>query len=535
MENIRINPSVHTEINNRIIYAKKVIWNLEPADLIEEALRNCEGYLADNGAFVGYTGKFTGRSPENRYIVKDSKTEDSVHWGDINIPMEPSVFEGLLNKVVDDLDNKTLYIRDAYAGAHPEHRLNVRVINTKAWHNLFCHNMFIRPDKEDLEDFQPNFTIICDPDFKAVPEIDGTRSGNFAILNLTERIILIGGTGYTGEMKKGVFSVLNYILPQERNVLSMHCAANVGQKGDTALFFGLSGTGKTSLSTDPHRQLVGDDEHGWTHDGVFNFEGGCYAKVIKLREESEPDIFHAIRFGAVVENIKFFKGTRKINYNSADITPNTRVSYPIDHIDNRVPSSRAGHPKNIFFLTADRLGILPPISRLTSNQAMYHFLSGYTSKVGGTEQGVSEPSLVFSAGFGEPFLPLHPAKYAKMLGDRIDEYGIRVWLVNTGWIGGPYGVGNRVNIKYTRAMIEAALEGELDNVDYAKHEVFQLHYPLTCPDVPDEILVPGWEDENAYWEKANFLAGKFHENFRKYKDQATQDVLEGAPVMQSVK
>lgn len=531
MEKLEINPKIHSVINDKIIYAKKVIWNLEPADLVEEALQNREGVLADTGAFTTNTGKFTGRSPEDRFIVEDELTKDTVFWGAINKPISNEIFQNLLNKVVEDLNNKTLYVRDAYVCAHEDHRLNVRVINTKAWHNMFCSNMFLRPQKEELDDFTPNFTIICDPDFQAVPEIDGTRSPNFAILNMTERIILIGGTEYSGEMKKGVFSVLNYILPQLKKVLSMHCSANVGPKGDTAIFFGLSGTGKTTLSADPERALIGDDEHGWDDDSIFNFEGGCYAKTINLDREKEPDIWNAIRFGAIVENTTFEKGTRHINYADGSITPNTRVSYPIEHIDKLQPNLIGKNPKNIFFLTADGLGVLPPIAKLNTAQAMYHFISGYTSKVAGTEVGIIEPKLVFSACFGEPFMPLHPTKYAELLGEKLDKGDVNVWLINTGWTGGPFGIGSRMKLPYTRAMISAALDGELDNVTFEKLPIFGLEVPTNCPNVPSEILNPinTWDDKNSYLEKANFLADKFNQNFEKYAEFANEEILSGAP------
>lgn len=531
MEKIQINPNVHSNINKSIIYAKKVIWNLEPADLYEEALQNKEAQLADNGALCTDTGVFTGRAPQDRFIVKDEKTKDSVFWGDVNRAVSPQVFENLLNKVVEDLHNKTLYIRDAYASAHPEHRLNVRVINTKAWHNLFISNMFLRPKREELEDFKPNFTVICDPDSQANPEVDGVPNKNFAILNLTERIILIGGTEYSGEMKKGIFSVLNYILPHEKNILSMHCSANIGKEGDTAIFFGLSGTGKTTLSTDPDRALIGDDEHGWSDDGVFNFEGGCYAKTINLSQEQEPDIYEAVKFGAIVENTRFFKGTRNINYADDSVTQNTRVSYPIEHIKNIKVPSMGGQPTNIFYLTADGLGVLPPIAKLNTSQAMYHFISGYTSKVAGTEMGIVEPKLVFSACFGEPFMPLPPPEYAKLLGEKLDKGNVNVWLINTGWTGGPYGVGTRMKLKYTRAMITAALKGELDKVNFIPHEIFGVGIPTAVPNVPAEILNPEntWQDKNAYQEKANYLAKKFVENFKKYEEFADDSILQGAP------
>ncbi len=531
MEKLKINPKIHTEINDKIIYARKVIWNLDPARLIEEALQNREGALSETGAFSTNTGKFTGRAPQDRFIVEDDLTRDTVFWGDVNQAVSPEVFENLLNQVVKDLNDKTLYVRDAYVCASQKHRLNIRVVNTKAWHNLFCYNMFLRPNQEELENFTPNFTIICDPDFEAIPKIDGVPSRNFAILNMTERIILIGGTEYSGEMKKGVFSVLNYLLPLQKKVLSMHCSANVGEKGDTAIFFGLSGTGKTTLSADPTRALIGDDEHGWDDDTIFNFEGGCYAKVINLTKEKEPDIWNAVRFGAVVENTCFFKGIRKIDYTNKSNTQNTRVSYPIHHIHNLQPNSIGKNPKNIFFLTADGLGVLPPISKLTVGQAMYHFISGYTSKVAGTEMGINEPKLVFSACFGEPFMPLHPTKYAELLGEKLEKGMINVWLVNTGWTGGPYGVGSRINLEYTRAMIHSALDGSLQNLEFEKISIFNLSIPKTCPNVPSEILNPinTWQDHNLYFQKANYLANQFNKNFEKYAEFANNQILDGAP------
>lgn len=531
MQKLEINPNIHTEINDRIIYAKKVIWNLNPADLYEEAINNCEGKIANNGALTVNTGEFTGRAPKDRFIVEDAITKNSVFWGDVNKAVSPEVFQNLLNKVVEDLHNKTVYVRDAYASAHPKHRLNIRVINTKAWHNLFVSNMFLRPDLSELENFEPNFTVICDPDFQADPKIDGVPRKNFALLNLTERIILIGGTAYSGEMKKGIFSVLNYILPHEKNILSMHCSANIGKKGDTSIFFGLSGTGKTTLSTDPDRALIGDDEHGWSNEGIFNFEGGCYAKTINLKKEEEPDIYKAIKFGAVVENITFHKGTSSIDYTDSSITENTRVSYPIDHIKNIKIPSIGGEPNNIFYLTADGMGVLPPISKLNTSQAMYHFISGYTSKVAGTEMGIIEPKLVFSACFGEPFMPLPPTEYAKLLGEKLDQGNISVWLINTGWTGGPYGVGHRMKLKYTRAMISSAMDGLLNHVDFETHHIFGISIPKEVPRVPSEILNPEntWSSKSEYAEKANFLAEKFIENFKKYEQFADESILNGAP------
>ncbi len=511
--------------------ADTVHWNLSPAELVEESLKNGEGVLTDNGALMADTGKFTGRSPKDKFVVKDANTENSVWWGDINFPISPEKFEQLENKMLKHLEGKKLYIRDAYAGADPDHQLKLRVVNTQAWHNLFCYNMFLRPTREELSTFQPNFTIINIPDFQADPEVDGTRQANFTIINFTTRTILIGGSGYAGEMKKGIFTVLNYTLPHEHKVLSMHCSANVGKKGDTAIFFGLSGTGKTTLSADPERGLIGDDEHGWTDKTVFNFEGGCYAKVVDLTHEKEPQIWDAIKFGAIVENTRFYEGTRQVDYLNTTVTENTRTAYPIHHISNAIEPSVANVPKNIFFLTADAFGVLPPISKLNEGQAMYHFISGYTAKVAGTEVGINEPVSTFSACFGAAFLPLHPTKYATMLGQKMKENKVNVWLINTGWSGGPYGVGSRMKLKYTRAMITAALNGELDDVEFVNHQIFGVAMPTTCPNVPDELLSPRntWEDKAAYDAKAKDLAGQFVNNFKKYADFASEEILAGAP------
>ncbi|MBA9078684.1 phosphoenolpyruvate carboxykinase (ATP) [Rufibacter quisquiliarum] len=514
-----------------ITEAKEILWNLTPAELVEAALQNGEGFLTDTGALMCDTGKFTGRSPKDRFVVRDENTQDSVWWGDVNIAFEPAKFDALYQKMVAHLSGCTLYVRDAYAGAHPEYRLNLRIVNTQAWHNLFCNNMFLRPSAKELETITPDFTIICAPEFEADPAVDGTRQANFAIINFSRKMILIGGTGYAGEMKKGIFSVLNYLLPHEKNTLSMHCSANVGKDGDTAIFFGLSGTGKTTLSADPERGLIGDDEHGWTKDSVFNFEGGCYAKVIDLTREKEPQIWDAIKFGAIVENTRFIEGTRTVDYTNKSVTENTRTAYPIYHIENAVEPSRAGIPKNIFFLTADAFGVLPPISRLNKCQAMYHFISGYTAKVAGTEVGVTEPQTTFSACFGAAFLPLHPTRYAEMLGKKMTENNVNVWLVNTGWTGGAYGTGSRMKLSYTRAMITAALNGALDEVSFVKHPVFGVEMPESCPHVPADILNPRntWSDKEAYDHKANELARSFIKNFSKYADFANDEILAGAP------
>ena len=506
-------------------------WNLSPEKLTEISLSKNYATMANSGAISINTGEFTGRSPKDRFVVKDITTENAVWWGDVNIPFSPEKYNTLYNKVIKYLKGKDVYVRDVYACADENFRLNIRVINEYPWSNLFAYNMFLRPTKEELNNFTPDWSIINVPSFMADAEIDGTRQHNFAIINFTDKNILIGGTGYTGEIKKGIFSVLNFILPHDKNVLSMHCSANVGAKGDTAVFFGLSGTGKTTLSADPNRKLIGDDEHGWSDNSVFNFEGGCYAKCIDLTAEKEPDIFAAIRKGALLENVIFKNGTKDVDFEDSSITENTRVSYPINHIRNIAKPSMASAPKNIFFLTCDAFGVLPPISKLSTGQAMYHFISGYTAKVAGTEEGITEPSTTFSACFGEPFLPLHPTRYAKLLGQKMEISQVNVWLINTGWSGGPYGVGKRLSLKYTRSLITAALEGKLENVEYKNHEVFGLAMPTECDDVPSEILSPRntWEDKSAYDLKANELAQAFNNNFNKYSDFANQEMLDSAP------
>ncbi len=509
-----------------------VYWNLEPAELVEHTLVNGQGVLADSGALAVDTGEFTGRSPKDKFCVKDAKTENTVWWGDINIPMAPDTFERLRQRMAAYLMGRDLYVHDAYACADPEFRLNLRLVAEYPWSALFGNNMFLRLAKDEIEGFEPEWHIICAPGFHADPAIDGTRQHNFAAVDFTRKMILIGGTAYTGEIKKGIFSVLNYILPQDRGVLSMHCSANIGKDGDTAVFFGLSGTGKTTLSADPQRHLIGDDEHGWSAKGVFNFEGGCYAKAIDLTKEKEPEIWDAIRFGALLENINFMEGTSTtVDFSDKSKTENTRVSYPIEHIKGHAEPSRGGHPKNIFFLTCDAYGVLPPISRLDAGQAMYWFLSGYTAKVAGTEAGITEPKTVFSACFGAPFLPLHPTKYADMLGKLMKEHGVHVWLVNTGWSGGAYGTGERMKLRLTRAMVSAALQGQLDNVDYVKHPVFGVSMPTSCPEVPAEILDPRntWKDKAAYDAQADKLATAFQTNFNKYRDNASEEIVKAEP------
>jgi len=507
-------------------------WNLTPEELVNKTLELGQGVLNDTGALCVSTGKFTGRSPKDKFTVKDAITQDSVDWGDVNIPMEPATFDKLYDKVCAYMGGKEVWVRDAYACADPAYRLNIRVVNETPWANLFCNDLFLRPTAAEIESQNHDWLILQAPDFQADPATDGTRQSNFTIVNFTRRIILIGGSGYTGEMKKGIFGVLNFILPHNHKVLSMHCSANEGADGDVSLFFGLSGTGKTTLSADPNRALIGDDEHGWSESSVFNFEGGCYAKCIDLSEEKEPQIFRAIKPGALLENIEFFEGTNTVNYASAKITENTRAAYPIDFIKNAKEPSFGGQPKNIFFLTCDAFGILPPISKLTKEQAMYHFISGYTAKVAGTEVGVTEPQTTFSACFGRVFLPLHPAKYAELLGQKLELHSdVNVWLINTGWSGGSYGVGSRMKLSYTRAMITAAMKGELNNVNYEAHPTFGVLMPSTVPGAPDEVLNPRntWADKEAYDKKANELAKLFINNFAKYADQASEAIRSAAP------
>jgi len=510
-------------------------WNLDAETLQRITVEKGMGVETENGTLSVHTGKFTGRSPQDRFLVKDDYTKDKIWWGRTNKPLSPENFDRLHKEVTAYLSGKEIYVRDAYVCAAPEYRLNVRTITEYPWSNYFIKNMFLRLKEEELENFEEEWLVLCAPGYIAQnPQVFGIRSGNFSILDFTRKIALVGGSAYTGEMKKGIFSALNLILPVEKNVLPMHCSANVGEKGDTAIFFGLSGTGKTTLSADPERKLIGDDEHGWTADNtIFNFEGGCYAKAIDLTEENEPDIFRAIRPGALLENIVFKEGTNEVDYASSKITQNTRVSYPIEHIDNIQVPSYAKNPKNIFFLTCDAFGVLPPVSKLTPGQAAYHFISGYTAKVAGTEAGVNEPVPSFSACFGEPFMPLHPTVYAEMLSKKMTEARVNVWLINTGWSGGPYGVGSRIKLKYTREMISSILEGELEKVDYEQHPIFGLFMPKYCQGVPTEILDPmnTWLQKGAYVSKSIQLAHSFHLNFDKFTNQATEDIINGGPLI----
>ena len=511
-----------------------VRYQLSPEELHNIAIQKGQGVEASSGAIAVNTGEFTGRSPQDRFIVMDDVTKDRVWWGKVNIAFDADKFQKLYDKVTAYLSNKEVFVRDSYACADENYRLNIRVITEYAWSNQFAYNMFLRPTQDELEHFSPEWTIVNAPGFMANPEVDGTRQHNFAILDFTRKIALIGGTGYTGEIKKGIFSALNFILPVFKNTLPMHCSANVGEKGDTAIFFGLSGTGKTTLSADPNRKLIGDDEHGWTNENtVFNFEGGCYAKVINLTEEQEPDIYRAIKKGAILENV-ILNDKGEVDFEDISITQNTRVSYPIEHINNIQVPSIGKNPKNIFFLTADAFGVLPPISKLTPGQAAYHFISGYTAKVAGTEAGINEPTPNFSACFGAPFMPLHPTKYAEMLSAKMKETGVNVWLINTGWTGGSYGVGSRIKLKYTRAMITAALNGDLDEVKpetYRTHSVFGLLQPRQCPGVPTEVLSSRqtWNNDEAYYSTAYKLSEAFRDNFKKYEEFANAEILAGAP------
>lgn len=506
----------------KLIEGPQVHCNLSTSQLVEAATARGEATLAANGALVARTGARTGRSPRDKFTVDDDATHGKVDWGRVNLPFPKDKFRALLDRVVAHMAERDLYVMDLDSGADPNYQLPIRIICEYAWHALFVKQLFVRPTLAQLEDHSPQFTVIAAPEFEAVPERDGTRSGTFIVTDFTERVILIGGTKYAGEMKKSIFGVMNFLLP-ERNVLPMHCSANVGERGDTAIFFGLSGTGKTTLSADPARRLIGDDEHGWSADGVFNFEGGCYAKCIDLSEEKEPQIFHAIGFGSVLENVVIDAKTGVPDYTDVRFTENTRAAYPIERIANAMIPGVGGHPKNVLFLAADAFGVLPPVARLNPDQAMYHFLSGYTAKLAGTEAGLgSEPVPEFSACFALPFLPLAPSRYAEMLGSRLREHnsqrGAQCWLVNTGWSGGAFGVGQRMSLKVTRAIVDAILDGTLATANYATAPAFGLSIPTSCPNVPAEILNPRnmWADKNAYDAQANLLAAKFEENFRKF-------------------
>ncbi len=519
--------------NHGIRNAGTVYWNLTAPMLYEQVVRRREGVIAHLGPLVVHTGDHTGRSPNDKFIVQEPTSENDIWWGKVNRPISQTNFDNLYRKMLAYIQNRDIFVFDGCVGADEEYRMPVRIITEYAWHNLFARNMFIRElNREKLENHIPEFTVISMPRFHAEPEFDGTRSQTFILMDFGKRLVLIGGTEYGGEIKKSIFSAMNYYLPK-RGVMSMHCSANYGMdKSNTALFFGLSGTGKTTLSNDPERKLIGDDEHGWSENGVFNFEGGCYAKVIKLDPKGEPEIYQTTRlFGTILENVVYDQDTRRIDLDSDAFTENTRSSYPINYIENADLSGRGGHPKNVLFLTADAFGVLPPVSRLTNAQAMYHFLSGYTAKLAGTERGVKEPQPNFSVCFGAPFMPLHPGRYAKLLGEKLEKYDSKVWLVNTGWTGGPYGVGQRMKLAYTRRMVSAALSGELDNVETFIEPFFGLHIPSHIEGVPDEALNPRntWADGAAYDAQAAKLANMFVENFKQFAEGVTADIRAAGP------
>jgi phosphoenolpyruvate carboxykinase (ATP) len=531
MQNAGILPSQYGLDQHGIRNIAIAYWNLGTAQLVEHAIRRHEGLLAAGGPLVVRTEPFTGRSPKDKFVVRDEVTETTVNWGQVNQPLTEQKFDALYAKVLAFWQGHELYVQDCFAGADPAYTLPIRVITESAWHNLFARQLFVRADPRTTDRHVPEFTLMFAPGYHADPAVDGTNSETAIIINFKKKIVLILGTSYAGEMKKSVFTILNYILPA-RNVFPMHCSANIGLKGDVALFFGLSGTGKTTLSADPRRRLIGDDEHGWSESGVFNFEGGCYAKCIRLSHENEPQIWGAIRFGTVLENVAIDSDKRLLDFNSSEITENTRAAYPLKFIENAVIPSVGGHPRNIIFLTADAFGVLPPLSLLSPEQAMYHFLSGYTSKVAGTERGLGkEPQITFSACFGAPFLPRTPATYAAMLGERMREHRGACWLVNTGWAGGPFGVGERMKLSYTRAMLEAALTGKLEGVPTEPHPVFRVRVPKSCPGVPAEFLDARgmWADKAAYDRAAQELSAKFNENFRKF-EQVDGAVMAAAPV-----
>lgn len=508
-------------------------YNLSVPQLVEASLARKEGVLTSTGALQARTGKYTGRSPKDKFIVQEPSIMNHIQWGSVNQPITQLQFEGLYRKALKYMEHRDLFIFDGYAGADEEQRLAIRVTNEYAWHNLFARQMFIRPTREELKQHKPDFNVIALPGFKADPEADGTNSETFIIISIEKRLVLIGGTEYAGEMKKSIFSVLNYLLPH-KGVLPMHCSANAGEKGDVALFFGLSGTGKTTLSADPKRYLIGDDEHGWSDSGVFNFEGGCYAKCIGLTAENEPQIWNAIRYGTVLENVSINMETRVADYHDNQYTENTRAAYPLDYIPGAVASGQAGHPKVVIFLTADAFGVLPPIAKLSKAQAMYYFLSGFTSKLAGTERGVTEPEATFSTCFGAPFLPLCPSVYAEMLGHKIEQHDAKVYLVNTGWTGGPYGVGERMKLAYTRKMITAAIDGALESSSYQKDPLLGLEIPNEVPGVPAHVLNPRqtWNNPAEYDASARALAKRFAENFKKYEAELPAEIIHAGPIVE---
>jgi phosphoenolpyruvate carboxykinase (ATP) len=528
-----IESTITTNFSNQLdsfgITPSLVHRNLSVVKLVDMAIQKNEGMVTTTGSLSVKTGKYTGRSPDDRYIVFDDETKENVDWGDINHQFPTDKFEKIFEKMKNFVDGKDLFVFDGFVGADKENRLAIRVITDHAWQNLFARQLFVRPSTEELESHQPEFTVMCINDFEAIPEVDGTNSNVFIMINLSKKLVLIGGTSYAGEIKKSMFSVMNYILPP-KGVFPMHCSANIGKRGDTALFFGLSGTGKTSLSADPDRMLIGDDEHGWSDSGVFNFEGGCYAKCINLNHEAEPQIWNAIKSGAVIENVVIDRATLIPNFDDNRLTENTRAAYPLDFIPGAIFPSIGGHPKVIVFLTADALGVLPPVSRLTKEGAMFHFMSGYTSKLAGTERGIKEPKAVFSQCFAAPFMPRSASVYAKMLGEKIKKHNTIVYLINTGWSSGAYGIGHRIKIQYSRAMVTAALTGALDIVKYRHDELFNLDVPTECPNVPSEILDPKntWVDKDSYDMSARKLAQMFNENFNKFKE-TPQEIRDAGP------
>lgn len=522
--------------NHGLRNLRNIYWNLGPAELIEQAVQRGEGLLSASGALVVSTGKHTGRSPNDKFLAQtDGQEEEEIWWGKINQPLKAEKFQLVYQKMRAYLQGRDVFVQDVQVGAHPAHRTMVRIITEKAWASLFSHNLFRRLSTREIHRFTPDYTILHCPDFESEPDEDETHSSTVIALDFESRLVLVGGTSYAGEIKKSVFSVMNYILPLQE-ILSMHCSANVGKHGDVALFFGLSGTGKTTLSSDPARGLIGDDEHGWTEEGVFNFEGGCYAKTINLNPRLEPLIWKAAnQFGSVLENVVFHGKTRRLDFENDRLTENTRAAYPLDYIPNHVEEGYAGHPQNIFFLSADAFGVMPPIARLTPEQAMYYFLSGYTSKLAGTEKGLGrEPQATFSACFGAPFLPLHPHIYANLLGEKIQNHKVNVWLVNTGWTAGPYGVGHRILLPYTREMISAALTGKLDDIPFVQDSCFGLWIPTACPGLPNDLLNPinTWTDAQAYQAQAQKLINRFSDNFRQFVDSVPADVSAAGPNLQ---
>lgn len=518
----------HNLSNLKVMY-----WNLPTPALYEEALKRNEGIMAHLGPLVVRTGQFTGRSPNDKFIVDEPTSRGCVWWGEVNRPITEDRFNELHRRMASYLQGKDVFVQDLFCGADTEYRLPVRIITQYAWHSLFARNMFIIPTREEQETFEPEFVVIDCPGFHAFPEIDKTNSDTFILVNFAKRLVLIGGTEYAGEIKKSVFTAMNYFLPFE-DVLPMHCSANYGPDQDVALFFGLSGTGKTTLSADESRTLIGDDEHGWSKNGVFNFEGGCYAKVINLSPVAEPEIYQTTRrYGTILENVGIDADTRRLDLDDAALTENTRAAYPISHIPNASRTGLGGHPKNIIFLTADAFGVLPPVSRLTPDQTMYHFISGYTAKVAGTERGITEPKATFSACFGVPFMVQHPSVYADLLGNMIDQHDVKCWLINTGWTGGPFGEGQRIKIAYTRAMVNAALNGDLDQVEYSQDPLFGLQVPASCPEVPEEVLQPRrtWQDPEAYDRQARELAQMFMDNFSQFAEQVSEEIRNAGPVI----